>query len=512
MPVSDKLTYSVVDNTLTIEAIRTNSIEGDISLKGGLSVSESFSVQQQSTFEKAVTIHNDLVVSGEVRATVLHADTLITKTVIEHKEPVSWSVDQGGIEGKGLVWKRDKKNVDFFIYKSDPNRIYTNLSIDLYRGANYSIDGTPVFTADSLGPSILTSSLRKVGRLRELTVDGDVILGEHIFFDAKSTRLGIGTDHANAAFSLVDNGVEIVIGNIDDDIGNIGTYTSHDLGLITDNTTRMKITRGGRVIFGDPKAVNADVTINGKLFVKELVVDNRVERSSPLAFKADAGGNNYGKGIIFTGHGTTKQFILSSGPDQFLSTEHLNVQSGRGYFLGGEPVLISDTLGSCITKSSLTEVGTLTSLNVTGDVNLNNTLFVKDGVFTIGDAEINTKKGLSLIGSRFELKADGQSITISGDNIVLGSKDSPTVNAIINGKLAVGMQTVGPNAQLEVAGNIRFTNKLFAIGSAPPFDGTYRKGDIVWNDNPKETGYIGWVCVRDGNPGIWRGFGQIGIE
>ena len=42
--------------------------------------------------------------------------------------------------------------------------------------------------------------------------------------------------------------------------------------------------------------------------------------------------------------------------------------------------------------------------------------------------------------------------------------------------------------------------------------GDYKKGDIVWNDSPKETGYVGWVCIRTGNPGIWRGFGQIGVE
>ena len=86
------------------------------------------------------------------------------------------------------------------------------------------------------------------------------------------------------------------------------------------------------------------------------------------------------------------------------------------------------------------------------------------------------------------------------------------VNAIVNGKMAIGMQTVGNNAQLEVAGNIRFADKLFMVNSTAPTTGTYKKGDIVWNTDPKETGYVGWVCIRDGNPGIWRGFGQIGVE
>ena len=82
----------------------------------------------------------------------------------------------------------------------------------------------------------------------------------------------------------------------------------------------------------------------------------------------------------------------------------------------------------------------------------------------------------------------------------------------VNGKLGVGIQKISNDAQFEVAGNIRFTDKLFAVGSQAPKDGNYKQGDIVWNDSPKETGYVGWVCIRSGNPGIWRGFGQVGVE
>ena len=95
---------------------------------------------------------------------------------------------------------------------------------------------------------------------------------------------------------------------------------------------------------------------------------------------------------------------------------------------------------------------------------------------------------------------------------MLGDKNNPSTHAIVNGKMSIGVQSVSDNTQLEVAGNIKFADKLFMVGSSAPTQGTYRKGDIVWNDSPKETGYVGWVCVREGNPGIWRGFGQIGIE
>lgn len=42
-----------------------------------------------------------------------------------------------------------------------------------------------------------------------------------------------------------------------------------------------------------------------------------------------------------------------------------------------------------------------------------------------------------------------------------------------------------------------------------PIAGSWRKGDIVYNENAQAGGFIGWVCVADGTPGEWRGFGRI---
>ena len=47
-------------------------------------------------------------------------------------------------------------------------------------------------------------------------------------------------------------------------------------------------------------------------------------------------------------------------------------------------------------------------------------------------------------------------------------------------------------------------------GTKEPTSGSFRQGDIVWNENPIPTGYVGWICVRTGTPGEWKPFGQIG--
>lgn len=40
-------------------------------------------------------------------------------------------------------------------------------------------------------------------------------------------------------------------------------------------------------------------------------------------------------------------------------------------------------------------------------------------------------------------------------------------------------------------------------------DETYAVGDIIYNSSPIGGGYIGWVCVTAGSPGVWKGFGKI---
>ena len=46
-------------------------------------------------------------------------------------------------------------------------------------------------------------------------------------------------------------------------------------------------------------------------------------------------------------------------------------------------------------------------------------------------------------------------------------------------------------------------------GTAIPNSGYWRNGEICINTSPSAGGYVGWVCVTDGEPGTWKGFGEI---
>jgi hypothetical protein len=62
---------------------------------------------------------------------------------------------------------------------------------------------------------------------------------------------------------------------------------------------------------------------------------------------------------------------------------------------------------------------------------------------------------------------------------------------------------------LTVNGPVVLDNKQFLVSSRAPISGQFNKGDIVWNNDPKATDYIGWVCVASGTPGAWLPFGVI---
>jgi hypothetical protein len=67
-----------------------------------------------------------------------------------------------------------------------------------------------------------------------------------------------------------------------------------------------------------------------------------------------------GAGISVLGT-TTKTFNWVDATDAWTSSEHLNLLSGKAFYIDGTSVLSSTTLGSGVTASSLTSVGILAS-------------------------------------------------------------------------------------------------------------------------------------------------------
>lgn len=178
--------------------------------------------------------------------------------------------------GKGLIWS-GQGPAKQLIFASNPDKFYSSENIDLASGKNLSINNVFVVSEKELGPSITKSNLRELGRLKGLTVDGSVNINQYLFYDADTDRLGLGTDTPNSSISILENGVEVILGTTEYNKGSVGTYASNDFDIVTDNTARISISAGGNIELGNKNFGPIKVSVNGKLGINVSQPDQRAD-------------------------------------------------------------------------------------------------------------------------------------------------------------------------------------------------------------------------------------------
>lgn len=290
----------------------------------------------------------------------------------------------------------------------------------------------------------------------------------------------------------------------------------------------------------DSTMKNVDVILDdlkNALYTIEQSIDDftdaRYEKTSSLKFVADEKGI-YGKGLQWKEEGkSTKQFTYRANPDRIWTTESIDVSEAESYLIGGRNVLSLNELGPSVQHSKLTTVGTLKNVSTQGNLSIDEHIFYNSSSESLGigtdtpngllsiaslnaefiiDTDVNAVKAGAWSSSDFHLVTDNTSrltVTASG-NINVGNKDKNNTKVSIFGNLGIGINNVEDNVSLSTAGPIKVQNKKFESGNDMPTTGTYSKGDIIWNSNPQSTGYVGWICIKEGTPGMWKPFGQIG--
>lgn len=244
-------------------------------------------------------------------------------------------------------------------------------------------------------------------------------------------------------------------------------------------------------------------------------------------------GDIAGKGLIWTGSGNAKQFIFVDNPDRFFVSNNIDLAKGCNLSINNIPVVSESELGPTITKSNLREIGRLKGLLVDGNLSVNQYLFYDAASDRLGIGTDQPKAPLSIVDMNIELvlgasepnvaaigvfnSADLQlvtdntaRITISANgDITLGNYSSGPVKISVAGSLGINVNNIDPRTNLHVNGPIKFNDKIHISGFEPPQGGIYTEGDIMWNIDPQPGKFVGWVCVKAGNPGLWNGFGRI---
>jgi hypothetical protein len=129
-------------------------------------------------------------------------------------------------------------------------------------------------------------------------------------------------------------------------IGGAATTVSIGAGSGTTTVNNNLVVTGTFTVNGTTETINATtITVDDKNIELGSV-------ASPTDVTADGGG------ITLKG-ATDKTFNWVDATDAWTSSEHMNLLTGKAYYIAGTSVLNATTLGSGVTGSSLTSVGTI---------------------------------------------------------------------------------------------------------------------------------------------------------
>jgi hypothetical protein len=516
---------SINDNGVVLTKLRLDRVLGDLNVENRVSAQDVNATSISAT---------NISATNEISAGIIRARKIITEQDQDsyNRAITFYSESKQGLDGKGMLFSQP----DFthqFVFKAEGQRIFSTENIDLYGGRKYQINGVAVLEEGRLSDSVTSSNLTSVGTLNRLRVENNLQVGETFHVNSLNNRVSVNTEEMLSTFTIRDAGATLVLGGDETTgAGRIGTWGPNKLALITDNTDRIVI-QGNQVEIGQAKSKNAEVKINGALTitndlrvdgtlrVANLIADTRVERSSNLEFTSNQTESVYGKGIQWRGEGYTRSFFLAPNFDRFVSSENIDLIADRAFYINKTKVIDHQSLGDGITSSKLTSVGVLNELRVAGSFTVDDHLSVTGNAvtvfrpFSISDVTGN----LTFTGSRFETSSKDFAIIAATDkiisidnlgNIALGDKQRTDKIISAYGKLALNVSNPDPDVDLQVNGNIMFGGKKFINAAMAPTSGIWNKGDIAWNSQPEDTGFVGWICITGGKPGEWKPFGYIG--
>jgi hypothetical protein len=194
-----------------------------------ITILDSATVIENTLIAKDAEIKGDLTVDGVLNVTgEISPDSPFYKELVEHSA--------------GLV--RLSLNDDFF--KQFSKTVFEQIKeqgIDLTK---LTLNGSPIITGSELNRSIVESSLRTVGNLKTLVVDGDTTINQETL-NIGIRRVGINTTEPQGAFEVWDDECEFLVKKQKKDTMMWGTTRPHDVVLSSNNKDNLVLNSDGSV-------------------------------------------------------------------------------------------------------------------------------------------------------------------------------------------------------------------------------------------------------------------------
>jgi hypothetical protein len=260
--------------------------------------------------------------------------------------------------------------------------------------AAYQIGGALVLNGTTLGTGVVNSSLTSVGNLTSLNVTGNVTggnisttgaLGGTLSTAAQLNITSVGTlaSLAVAGNVAIDTNT-LVVDSVANRVGIVKATPLHPLD-VTGN-----INSTGSLLINNTPVLSATALGSG-------VVSSSLTSVGTLA-SLNVTGNISADGNAFVYNAVTNRVginYFNQNPAHRLDVNG-DINTNTEYRIGGTIALEADRLGTGVVSSSLTSVGNLTTLRVTGMSNLQNMTVAGDTVFSGNNIDFGTYKSISL--------------------------------------------------------------------------------------------------------------------
>lgn len=203
------------------------------------------------------------------------------KEIAENKQPesltftrtVNFHCSKGDTNyGKGITWT-GQGGMRQLVF-SKPDSIFSSENFNLDRSKSYYINGESVLSQNELGAAVTKSSLTEVGRLKGLIVDGSVSVGQNLYYNAKTKKLGIGTETPGHTLTLAENGTELGLG-LNSNRSYI--YSNNSLDLGTAGISRLSLESNGDIRLGNSDQAPAQISMHGRVSIKVATPDPNVD-------------------------------------------------------------------------------------------------------------------------------------------------------------------------------------------------------------------------------------------
>ena len=251
--------------------IQDLATEKTITVTNGKLAVENISVQSANigTIEGKTVIRGDVKIYGILDAGFVRTTEVIANQRYE-KQYIEFAMDneQGTNVGTGLLWPSPGYNKQF-VYRNNPDRFFLSETVDLAPQRQFMIGGNSVLTSSALGGSVTESNLQTLGTLRELTVSGNVNIGDALFYDSFNGTFSVGNAEPTHIFSVYDavNDVEVYIQGDNNGRARVGTFNNRAVDLVTDDQVRVSVSETGDITLGQELRDSTVTRVYGKLSV-----------------------------------------------------------------------------------------------------------------------------------------------------------------------------------------------------------------------------------------------------